>query len=181
MEVINIQTRKKIDEIKEDIKNGVPLKEIIKIKFGSQNKKNKWFEKNHNYFSPEELEYISFSISDVEIIEEVKEELQEDSNTLAIYENIKELTQNQRLKLITSDEVLTFIYELKQERQEKAEGKRQGFRVPEEYLRISDLKVKNCRLSDSIYKSFTQFCESKGYTITSVMNFILDDFVKNNK
>lgn len=180
MEVINIQTRKKIEELKEDIKNRVPVKDIVKIKFGSQNKKNKWFEKNHEYFSHEELEYMSFSISDVEIVEEAKEEQQEErkENALTIYENIKGLSQSERLKLITSDEVLSFIYELKQER---AEGRKKGFKVPEEYLKITDLKVKNCRLSDSIYKKFTQFCESKGYTITSVMNYILDEFVKNNK
>lgn len=180
MEVINVQTRKKIEELKEDIKNRVPVKDIIKIKFGSQNKKNKWFEKNHEYFSHEELEYMSFSISDVEIVEEAKEEQQEErkENALTIYENIKGLSQSERLKLITSDEVLSFIYELKQER---AEGRKKGFKVPEEYLKITDLKVKNCRLSDSIYKKFTQFCESKGYTITSVMNYILDEFVKNNK
>ncbi len=180
MEVINVQTRKKIEELKEDIKNRVPVKDIIKIKFGSQNKKNKWFEKNHEYFSHEELEYMSFSISDVEIVEEVKEEEQEErkENALTIYENIKGLSQSERLKLITSDEVLSFIYELKQER---AEGRKKGFKVPEEYLKITDLKVKNCRLSDNIYKKFTQFCESKGYTITSVMNYILDEFVKNNK
>lgn len=180
MEVINVQTRKKIEELKEDIKNGVSAKDIIKLKFGSQNKKNKWFEKNHEYFSHEELEYMSFSISDVEIVEETKEEHQEErtESRLTVYENIKGLSQTERLKLITSDEVLSFIYELKQER---AEGRKQGFKVPEEYLRISDLKVKNCRLSDEIYKNFTKFCESKGYTITSVMNYILDEFVKNNK
>lgn len=179
MEVINIQTRKKIEEIKEDIKNNVSAKDIIKLKFGSQKKKNIWFEKNHEYFSYDELEYMSFSVSDVEIVEEAKEEQQkEKENTLTIYENIKGLSQNERLKLITSDEVISFIYELKQER---AEGRKQGFKVPEEYLRITDLKVKNCRLSDNIYKKFTQFCESKGYTITSVMNYILDEFVKNNK
>ena len=177
MEVINIQTRKKIDEIKEDIKNGVLLKDIIKLKFGSHKKKNTWLEKNHEYFTSEELEHMEFKISEVEILEEVKEDLAE-NQAVTIYENIKALSQNERLKLITSDEVLSFIYELKQE---KATQKKVGFKIPEEYLKINDLKVKNCRLSESIYKNFTQFCEKKGYTITSVMNYIIDNFVKNNK
>ena len=177
MEVINIQTRKKIEEIKEDIKNEIPLKDIIKLKFGSQKKKNTWLEKNHEYFTDEELDHMEFKISDVEILEEVKEDTEE-NKAITIYENIKGLSQTERLKLITSDEVLSFIYELKQE---KAAKKKVGFKVPENYLKINDLKVKNCRLSESIYKNFTHFCEKKGYTITSVMNYIIDDFIKNNK
>lgn len=177
MEVINIQTRKKIEEIKEDIKNGTSLKDIIKLKFGSQKKKNIWLEKNHEYFTDEELNHMEFKISNVEILEEVKEDTEE-NKAITIYENIKKLSQTERLKLITSDEVLSFIYELKQE---KATQKKVGFKVPENYLKINDLKVKNCRLSESIYKNFTQLCEKKGYTITSVMNYIIDDFVKNNK
>ena len=105
MEVINIQTRKKIDEIKEDIKNGVLLKDIIKLKFGSHKKKNTWLEKNHEYFTSEELEHMEFKISEVEILEEVKEDLGE----FKVFEK-----EDEKLTVeISDDRVVSLMYEWK--------------------------------------------------------------------
>lgn len=58
---MNYQTREKIDNIKESIKNKEVLKEIVKKYFGSNKKKKDFFTKNKEYFTSDELIYLEFS------------------------------------------------------------------------------------------------------------------------
>lgn len=70
---MNYQTELKINNIKEAIKNKENLKEIDKKFFNSSKKKEVFLNKNCNYFSTSELEYLNYSntgtIEDVETME----------------------------------------------------------------------------------------------------------------
>lgn len=67
---MNYQTKEKIENIKEAIKNKEVLKEIDKKFFNSSKKKEVFLNKNSEYFTTDELIYLEFS-EDVEN-EEVK-------------------------------------------------------------------------------------------------------------
>lgn len=58
---MNYQTREKIENIKEAIKNKEVLKEIVKKYFGSNKKKKDFFTKNKEHFTSDELVYLEFS------------------------------------------------------------------------------------------------------------------------
>lgn len=65
---MNIQTKRKIDEIKGMIKKKTKLDDIIKEKFVTVKKKDSWLDKNHEHFTERELKYLNFAFSP-EIIE----------------------------------------------------------------------------------------------------------------
>ena len=65
---MNIQTKRKIDEIKGMIKKKTKLDDIIKEKFVTVKKKDSWLDKNHEHFTERELKYLSYSFTP-EIIE----------------------------------------------------------------------------------------------------------------
>lgn len=73
---MNYQTELKIKNIKEAIKNKEALKEIDKKFFNSSKKKEVFFNKNCNYFTSEELEYLNYSttnkIEDVETVKNIE-------------------------------------------------------------------------------------------------------------
>lgn len=58
---MNYQTREKIENIKESIRNKENLKEIDKKYFNSNKKKKDFFTKNKEYFTSDELVYLDFS------------------------------------------------------------------------------------------------------------------------
>lgn len=58
---MNYQTKEKIENIKEAIKNKEALKEIDKKYFNSNKKKKDFFTKNKEYFTSDELVYLEFS------------------------------------------------------------------------------------------------------------------------
>lgn len=58
---MNYQTKEKIENIKEAIKNKEVLKEIDKKYFNSNKKKKDFFTKNKEYFTSDELVYLEFS------------------------------------------------------------------------------------------------------------------------
>lgn len=58
---MNYQTKEKIENIKESIRNKESLKEIDKKYFNSNKKKKDFFTKNKEYFTSDELVYLDFS------------------------------------------------------------------------------------------------------------------------
>lgn len=185
MENLNPQTKKKIDDIKDSIASKTDLKEIRKAKFGSSTKMNDWLKKNYTYFSSEELKYLEFTIP-VEVVndEEKKSEEVPQSQTPIVkttdltIQALLELNSKDKMNFILSDEILALLLDLYKK---KATGIKEELIVPIEYSKLKDLKITNCRLSADIYKRFTKFCDKNNLTITALMNFILDDFLKKNK
>ena len=71
---INKKTLQKIEEIKDLIKNKVPLNEILKLKFArNQKNKNLWVEKFKDNFTDHELNYLESN---------TKKDVEADSNHL---------------------------------------------------------------------------------------------------
>lgn len=182
MEVLNPQTEKKIKEIKKSIADKIDLKEIRKLKFGTFNKMNEWLKKNYSYFSQEELEYLDFTIP-IEIVEDEELEKKKASHQNEIVK-VSEITlqallnssPKDKMNFILSDDILTLLLNLSQKSSIIAVN--EELKVPIEYSKLQDLKVTNCRLSVDIYKRFAEFCEKNNFTITSLMNYVLDDFLK---
>lgn len=177
MEKLNHQTKKKIEEIKQLISDRVELKEIIRVKFSTKNKKNTWLKENNQYFTPQELLYLEFvetpEFVEVEEIEE-KEEKILPMMSLSTVKNIEKLSTNERLALLMSDDTLHALQTLIKNTHQS----NQDFTIPIEYLRLTDIKVKNCRMSESIYNNLVEYCNKNKLTITSVLNYIIDDFLK---
>lgn len=94
---MNIQTKKKIDEIKGMIKKKTKLEDIIKEKFITVKKKDSWLDKNHEHFTEKELKYLNYSftpeiIEAEEVIETTPKAVKIDEVDVseAIVEDIKE-------------------------------------------------------------------------------------------
>lgn len=181
MEKLNHQTKKKIEEIKQLISDRVELREIIKLKFTTKNKKNTWLEENKQYFTPQELLYLDFSetpkVIEVEEIEEKREEKQLPTLSFSNIKTIEKLSTNERMALLLSDDTLKALQTLVNSQASQP----QETQIPLEYLRLTDIKVKNCRISDSIYNNLVEYCNKNNLTITSVLNYIIDTFLKSKK
>ena len=81
---MNYQTELKINNIKEAIKNKENLKEIDKKFFNSSKKKEVFLNKNCNYFTTSELEYLNYSTTNkIEDIETVENREVEENNKLS--------------------------------------------------------------------------------------------------
>lgn len=81
---MNYQTELKINNLKEAIKNKENLKEIDKKFFNSSKKKEVFLNKNCNYFTNEELEYLNYStIEKTKDVETVKNREVEENNKLS--------------------------------------------------------------------------------------------------
>lgn len=181
MEKLNHQTKKKIEEVKQLINDRIELKDIIKLKFTTKNKKNAWLEENKQHFTPQELLYLDFSetpkLVEVEEIEEKREEKQFPSISFSNISKIEKLSTNERMALLLSDETLQALQTLVNTQV----NQNQENQIPLEYLRLTDIKVKNCRISDSIYNNLVEYCNQNNLTITSVLNYIIDSFLKSKK
>ena len=181
MEKLNHQTRKKIEEVKQLIADRIELRDIIKLKFTTKNKKNTWLKENNQYFTPQELLYLDFSetpkLVEVEEIEEKREEKQLPTLSFSNISKIEKLSTNERMALLLSDDTLKALQTLVNSQA----SQNQETQIPIEYLRLNDIKVKNCRISDSIYNNLVEYCNKNNLTITSVLNYIIDSFLKSKK
>ena len=181
MEKLNHQTKKKIEEVKQLINDRVELREIIKLKFNTANKKNNWLKENKQYFTPQELLYLEYietpELVEIEEIEEKREEKQLPSLSFSNISKIEKLSTNERMALLLSDDTLKALQTLINNQSVQT----QETQIPIEYLRLTDIKVKNCRISDSIYNNLVEYCTQNNLTITSVLNYIIDTFLKSKK
>lgn len=198
---VNNQTKKKVEDIQNLIKAGEDLSSIVKAKFsGNYNKKDTWLDKNHHLFTDEELKYLQHTITPQvieteEIVEEVinnsksassNNSLEEtftlssfSSNTLVNFEYFEDIkTPQDKLNFLFNDEVIKVLYSLtkgKVETKKEALLKVSLDNVKDKYNK--DIKVKNIRISDELYKKFTAFCEKNKITIISGTTCAFEDFL----
>lgn len=190
---MNVLTQKKINAIKEKIKNKVELKEIIRVHFGgSRPRLEQWLkEKFSSDFSQEELDYLEYVIIPVDVTdEEVKpfkevekieiEEIEEvPQNTIATIPTINQISlmsRKDRENFLLSNTVIEKLVDLLTNNVKIAE--KEEIVIPDEVRDLKDLKIQNIRISEQIYKDFTNLCKKKGLTITSVINIMFLDFIK---
>lgn len=190
---MNVLTQKKINAIKEKIKNKVELKEIIKVHFGgSRPRLEQWLkEKFSSDFSQEELDYLEYVIIPVDVtdeevkpfkevekieIEEVEEVPQNTIATIPTINQISLMSRKDRENFLLSNTVIEKLVDLLTNNVKIAE--KEEIVIPDEVRDLKDLKIQNIRISEQIYKDFTNLCKKKGLTITSVINIMFLDFIK---
>ena len=190
---MNVLTKKKINSIKEKIKNKVELKEIIRVHFGgSRPRLEQWLkEKFSSDFTQEELDYLEYviipdDVKDEEIkpfkeveqieIEEVEEVPQNTIATIPTPNQIMMMSRKDRENFLLSNTVIEKLVDLLTNNVKIAE--KEEIVIPDEVRDLKDLKIQNIRISEQIYKDFTNLCKKKGLTITSVINIMFLDFIK---
>ncbi|MBF1196883.1 MAG: hypothetical protein HXM15_05410 [Fusobacterium periodonticum] len=182
MEKVNYQTQAKIDNIKKDIKDNVSLKDIKKKYFTqSKNKLDKWLSVNSKNFTGEELNYLEYVITgeEVEVTEEItkveENKIVEAFNYLPTTENIALMSIADRQKFLISNAVIEKLVNL------LSSSNTEEIEINDEVRGLKDIKGQNIRISESIYKEFTDICRRNNVTITSVINTIFYNFNQKHK
>lgn len=181
MEKVNYQTQAKIDNIKKDIKDNVSLKDIKKKYFTqSKNKLDKWLSVNSNHFTREELNYLEYVITGEDVTEEItkveENKIVEAFNYLPTTENIALMSIADRQKFLVSNAVIEKLVNLLSNNSNAEE-----IEINDEVRGLKDIKGQNIRISESIYKEFTDICRRNNVTITSVINTIFYNFNQKHK
>ena len=191
---MNVLTQKKINAIKEKIKNKVELKEIIKVHFGgSRPRLEQWLkEKFSSDFTQDELDYLEYviipdDVKDEEVkafkqaekigieeVEQVEEVQQNTITTIPSMNQISLMSRKDRENFLLSNAVIEKLVDLLTNNVKIAENTDEIVITDE----VKDLKIQNIRISEQIYKDFTNLCKKKGLTITSVINIMFLDFIK---
>ena len=191
---MNVLTQKKINAIKEKIKNKVELKEIIKVHFGgSRPRLEQWLkEKFSSDFTQDELDYLEYviipdDVKDEEVkafkevekieIEEVEEVPQNTITTIPSMNQISLMSRKDRENFLLSNQVIEKLIDLLTNNNLKI-AEKDEIVITDEVRDLKDLKIQNIRISEQIYKDFTNLCKKKGLTITSVINIMFLDFIK---
>lgn len=193
---MNVLTQKKINAIKEKIKNKVELKEVIKVHFGgSRPRLEQWLkEKFSSDFTQEELDYLEYviipeKVEDEEVkpfkeaekieIEEVEEVQQNIITTIPTQNQISLMSRKDRENFLLSNLVIEKLVDLLTNNVKIAE--KDEIVIADEVRDLKDLKIQNIRISEQIYKDFVSLCKKKGLTITSVINTMFLDFINKHK
>ena len=229
---MNIQTKRKIDEIKGMIKKKTKLEDIIKEKFVTVKKKDSWLDKNHEHFTERELKYLNFAFSpeiieaeeviettpkavkidETEITEAVIEEPKEveeqaenpvpeekkatpvsatPSNNIdffldspKIFKSFEEIkTPQDKINFLLNDKVLKALFFMTEGQAIRNEAdatlKYSLENVKTKYSQ--NIKIKNIRINEDLYKHFTEFCEENKITIISALSCALEEFLEKYK
>ena len=229
---MNIQTKKKIEEIKGMIKKKTKLEDIIKEKFVTVKKKDSWLDKNHEHFTERELKYLNFAFSpeiieaeeviettpkavkidETEITEAVIEEPKEveeqaenpvpeekkatpvsatPSNNIdffldspKIFKSFEEIkTPQDKINFLLNDKVLKALFFMTEGQTIKNEAdatlKYNIENIKAKYS--NDIKIKNIRISNELYKHFTDFCDKNQITIISALSCAIEEFLEKYK
>lgn len=194
---MNVLTKKKINAIKEKIKNKVELKEIIRIHFGgSRPRLEQWLkEKFSSDFTQDELDYLEYviipdDVKDEEVkafkqaekigieeVEQVEEVQQNTITTIPSMNQISLMSRKDRENFLLSNAVIEKLVDLLTNNNLKI-AEKDEIVITDEIRDLKDLKIQNIRISEQIYKNFTNLCKKKGLTITSVINIMFLDFIK---
>lgn len=194
---MNVLTKKKINAIKEKIKNKVELKEIIRIHFGgSRPRLEQWLkEKFSSDFTQDELDYLEYviipdDVKDEEVkafkqaekigieeVEQVEEVQQNTITTIPSMNQISLMSRKDRENFLLSNAVIEKLVDLLTNNNLKI-AEKDEIVITDEIRDLKDLKIQNIRISEQIYKDFTNLCKKKGLTITSVINIMFLDFIK---
>lgn len=195
---MNVLTQKKINAIKEKIKNKVELKEIIKVHFGgSRPRLEQWLkEKFSSDFTQDELDYLEYviipdDVKDEEVkafkqaekigieeVEQVEEVQQNTITTIPSMNQISLMSRKDRENFLLSNVVIEKLVDLLTNNNNLKIAEKDEIVITDEVRDLKDLKIQNIRISEQIYKDFTNLCKKKGLTITSVINIMFLDFIK---
>ena len=192
---MNVLREQKIKDVKELIAKKVSLPELKKLKFkGSTPAMKKWVkgvlneDTEEKLLTREELIYLEILKDDKPKTEDKKPEAQP-----VVKESVVSDKQEQqftkeeieRLKKLTSNELFKFIMKLYEDSKLEVKEEKTGVlhisNIDSKYFNLQNLVNKNCRVSIETYERFTLICQKNNFTITSVLNFLLDQFCSQNQ
>lgn len=229
---MNIQTKKKIEEIKGMIKKKIKIENIIKEKFVTPKKKDSWLDKNHEHFTEKELNYLNYSFSpEIVEVEEVVEEtpkavkIDETEITEAVIEEPKEVeeqaenpvpkekqatpisatpsnnidffldspkifksfeeikTPQDKINFLLNDKVLKALFFMTEGQTIRNEAdatlKYNLENIKSKYSQ--NIKIKNIRINEDLYRHLTEFCEENKITIISALSCAIEEFLEKYK
>lgn len=185
MDNLVYQTRQKLENIKNWIKEEVDLKEINKKFFNTQKKKKDFLKTNYIYFTAEELKYLDFEIpEEKKVVEEipkisvenkgVSEELQKVTT-----ENTEVSTNllNNYFKDKTNAETLIKMIEDYKNRDVKLLDADE-IEIPSEVLRLKNNGNINVKANAEQYQRIRELAVKNNVAIANFMNFVLWEFLK---
>lgn len=151
-------TKNKIIEIQKMLSDGITEKDIIKMKFKSSPKAYKeWLDKFGSYLTVKQ---------ETTLVIEEKEQ-----NQIAFIPTEKDIIKLKSL-LENADDLLSLL-NTKQEIEEL-----NVLEVPEELLKLYDVKISSLRISKAIEDRFNKFVDkNKKYSKTSLINMALVEFL----
>ncbi|MGL5644690.1 hypothetical protein [Cetobacterium sp.] len=151
-------TKNKIIEIQKMLSDGITEKDIIKMKFKSSPKAYKeWLDKFGSYLTVKQ---------ETTLVIEEKEQ-----NQIAFIPTEKDIIKLKSL-LENADDLLNLL-NTKQEIEEL-----HVLEVPEELLKLYDVKISSLRISKAIEDRFNKFVDkNKKYSKTSLINMALIEFL----
>lgn len=195
---VNVQTQKKIEEIKKMIKEQVSLGDIIKEKFSkSTPKKDAWLDRNNEFFNYDELDYLKYvAHAQIEEVKNFKENLEKvniekeqvfnfDNMLPTTFNTIEEIRSiEDRLKFLSSDEVIKFLFNMISSETLKKNVFSNSLEYHIENIKkqfSDDTVIKNIRISKKLYDKFTEICQKKNIKIINGLTCALYDFIESNK
>lgn len=151
-------TKNKIIEIQKMLSDGITEKDIIKMKFKSSPKAYKeWLDKFGSYLTVKQ---------ETTLVIEEKEQ-----NQITFIPTEKDIIKLKSL-LENADDLLSLL-NTKQEIEEL-----HVLEVPEELLKLYDVKISSLRISKAIEDRFNKFVDkNKKYSKTSLINMALVEFL----
>lgn len=177
---MNWQTKRKIDDVVEQIKSGTDIKDIVRTKFkGTIRYYDEWLDKIKN-----ELDKKTYKI------------LSEAKNKKAVkIKSVKEkheivLPAHPVFKVVNSPEKLSALNDLlihSEDLMKLLQGKSEGhtidsqdvLHIPGEVLKLKDTKIKSMRISETLLKKFDALAdEHPNYTKTNLINAAISEFVE---
>lgn len=175
---LNYQTKGKIEKIKNSIKNGEDLKEILKKYFTNSNtKKNDWLEKFGSFLTDEELKYLDYK-------EEINKSISQSvsGNSLTIKNEEAPVLPNE-LNLYFKDEenikTLIKIIENYKHKENQFVIVEDGFiEIPSEVLRIKNTGSISIKSNLEQYEEIKKLALKNSVPIANFINFIFWDFLK---
>lgn len=177
---MNWQTKKKIDDILEQIKSGTEFKYIVKTKFkGTAKYYDEWLDK-----IKDELDKKTYKIlSEAKNKKAVKVKKEKEKHEIALPAHPVFKVVNSPEKLSALNDLLIHSEDLMKLLQGKPEGQEMDshdiLHISGEVLKLKDTKIKSMRISETLLKKFDALAdEHPNYTKTNLINAAISEFVE---
>ena len=165
---MNVLTRNKLNEIVQLVKNGTPEKEIIKIKFGRNNKRMRdWIKKLDPELTPEEREILSFKINQTK---KHDLEVQNNDNLSEVsFKAIQLLEEHEKRLKALEDKLGPHMDEL------------EVLTIDNDILKLKSV-IKSVRINQDLINEFNLIAgKYPNYSKTNLLNQAIKDFIKKYK
>lgn len=192
---MNYQTQRKINQIKEAIKNQIDLREIDKF-FHTLKKKQEFLDKNNSYFSEEQLKYLKYidtrpsatiklknRVADP-LTDLTKDNLEKTDNTDNTLENTNTNTEVAELTTFFKDSLnlktlMEIVIKYRKNTENLIELLDDGeLKVPEEFLQIKLNGGMSVKCNTEIYEKIIELAYKNRMNKGQFITYVMWDFLK---